>query len=1608
MSIVGSIGLSRNFFWVDEEHYGNISGNFIGIHHITKGIKDCMWYNNGISCVDVNYKAHLLAVAPIMSNCPVEIIEHPHYSSKTKLINLTESVVISLSFSYSGKKLLGLTDQNTGCHKIICWNLSSSEIIIQVDIEFSVQKCIFNPNDDSNFILFNDIEVKSGNFDEVLGDTILNFQSFSSDQEHFKKLKFLTWLPCSYFLCSDEIGCLHACNTSNSSILSIGQIESSCLNTNAFFPYSAAITSTHIVISSDQGEIIWIAMDFLNLIKSSPMSSVASTFDFKNIELYFNFGIPIKEIIIDSHFENALLVAHNCSCYQILIKLPDIQDLPEVEEKIIFSLPQSSVNLLFNSSNRYIILSTSCAIPMIRSDVESTLLSCLVTVTSSSTLEFWKIPELEHEYPNLGRRLPFRAFNMVKSHKLDSNLISSITFQSNSPTKRALLFLGSTTGMILIYKLMITECDEDVEKKVDSDAGIFDDDGVTLSLNLALMFSLKLFETPIDIFTFCDNGEYFTCSSTACLDVFVMKYITVNDYKVIKKIVPNGKSLPMVNIFWIHFNVVFLFQNGEICIYDTQRSDELLIRHDDAITCNLSLEDIRNSFLFNGNIICYCMNNILHQFPISTSQLNEYFGTQRILNEIHVEEQNSIFSVSPNQQYFASGSINGVVRVWKVSSETPLSFDLYFIQRPHNGAITSINFSVDNSVLLSIGADGSSFIIQLGESNLRYLKLIADPSVEVFPTHDKHITFDKIRLVEENERAIQLNSSVINNLKFTLYELIDKAKAIINLNNTRDEDQQIMRKDIMFDTDAGKLFSDMFYNRENLFKSGYRNMIVKNLSVVKKIRGKYYDNLETKHWKVLPINNSSGVGISSLPMTKLSSKDGKCLEKLKRLRIIELKSFNDESFIKYKANSSKLTWSLLGEVETNPNIVGSNDNDENGDKAENDYKTINAASFSEILYRAFDVRSEIQKRTQIIFLAEVNREIRLKFNTILRNLRDSKEDMIASVNSKQLRIREIQEELNLSSNFTMIKFKDEEDILCDLSIKDNDIISKSFASHSDGNNNSSLKTDDNKSNKDRALQDMMNGTLEIKINILSSSNSLLKPKWMEYIPLSDMNEAQQKEYQEFELKLKQANEEKLKYKKSLEQELKRLQIEINELYHEFERAYNNTHNISKEMRSKLLLNELYACKIACRVAVKHKNWIEKLSGDINLKSVNNLLVQNEKRISLVKSKMDSIEGKINSCIDEEKHLDKNFKRDFQTICGISFDTEKLKIFSQIFRMRKYVDHPDDLILKDIFGAVEDEEDYEFEDDLFDSKASKGRSSKTRSGQRSNNSRKVNSRLSASGAVSRSRLRSSRAHGRSNETKEVILGPMQEAAKALRESETNILNPYHISSLMLQKMKRSTLERLPVNQPLSIDTCPDNLVVENLQFVWSKLQELRGIRITKEIERKQLCNEQLILKDKLDSIQTMQNQIKDDITSIESLLHSKNVNLSLADSDLEVLVYLVQGQDEVEVSRVPNMVVYNNASLIPINVIHELNERIRDKNNEKLSILSKIRNFRKKINVTEWEAKYLDMKAISLSDDLTDLQLLRVTKDFLKSIDNKSEVNIQNVSMPMIFCLPFFY
>lgn len=651
-----------------------------------------------------------------------------------------------------------------------------------------------------------------------------------------------------------------------------------------------------------------------------------------------------------------------------------------------------------------------------------------------------------------------------------------------------------------------------------------------------------------------------------------------------------------------------------------------------------------------------------------------------------------------------------------------------------------------------------------------------------------------------------------------------------------------------------------------------------------------------------------------------------------------------------------------------------------------DYKNI-----FNLLYAPQTVRTQIQKRNQILFLKEIIRLIKINFNKLFDKIYHEKEDVLMTIQSKNIRITEIIEELDLHDADPVItpKFLDIELSDSSIRITDEEIASKPYETNAmrikrleEEEKKRKELAERNNDAKERALNDMMNGTLEIKRDVLSEVSSIQKPDWMLLlttpIQIEHLNEQQKKEYEEYLAKYTALQDEKAKYRKSLEVEMKKLKGEISDVVKGFDEKLQQIIKLKILIQKEILTNELYISRLGLSMVKREQCW--KM-----LKDVEKEIEKNRQKRVEISNKIDKLTAateeaklQLTSFQDEEKLLDRSFKRDLQTLCNQTFDQDILKLFTQLYRLRKYQET----------GYSMNDEDSDHITNTVD-----GRSSRNSTKRRMSLKRSLGSSKGQSKGVAHRRSK-----GNSVSNKDNALGPLQTAAKEIQDAEAgtnnkqpslfNTKNPFYTHLLAQDREKKILESQLPLLQPLSIDLdTPEGFSID--PFVWSKLQELRLQRIAKEISVKGQYKSYTELKKKLDLLTNEEEVIHNEAITYRNQRENILNRMKELMNDLEIIIAVKQGQDEVDNDVV--VTDYHTSKLIPTTIIHKYNNYLNELGKEKINILSKIKQFRRKMNLIDWEVHHLQLESWHLEEYYTDSQLFRVTRDLQRIIKDDTSM-----------------
>jgi hypothetical protein len=599
---------------------------------------------------------------------------------------------------------------------------------------------------------------------------------------------------------------------------------------------------------------------------------------------------------------------------------------------------------------------------------------------------------------------------------------------------------------------------------------------------------------------------------------------------------------------------------------------------------------------------------------------------------------------------------------------------------------------------------------------------------------------------------------------------------------------------------------------------------------------------------------------------------------------------------------------------------------EDDEETEADTKrTFDDGDVFNLLYPPQAVRSSVQKRSQIVFLKEVNRLVRAKFNEHFEKLVGAKEDVLSATESRNARIKTIMGELKMDEPMFEPSWSDVEKKASALTVNDNEVVSRPYESEKDRAKR--LAEEEERRRRDaekdadnvfgRALDDMMDGVLSVKKDLLAEGE-MVRPAWMDELDPKDMTELQLKELEEWDDKVKAHEEEQAKYKQALQIELKKLRQDNLDAAAEFDKMLMDMVKTKGAVQKELLSQELYVTRLAHSMARRDQAWtsLKKNASLLNATVSDRGVLRG--KIEGYSVQVDDLKQQLNAAVEEDRALDKGFNRHLADATGQTYDLDSLKVFKTLYRMRTFPTG----------------------DNLDESQELQGKS------------------VDGAGGV--------------GESKDGGLVEMPSSMTMVNPDD-----PFYAYQLLKLKKRTDEANTIPLLEPLDERRdVPDNFSAD--QETFDALQELRFQKIRQEIEVKKLSHVHTELARKLELLTMEDAMLASMIGDLSDLREDTLGFLRNLESNVDVVVCLAQGNDEVDRDAV--VTDYSNGLLIPTDVIDKFNSKVLEHGKTKIKVLARIKQFRRKINIIDWNAKHLTLQAKHYEEYFTDLQLLRVTRD----------------------------
>lgn len=195
---------------------------------------------------------------------------------------------------------------------------------------------------------------------------------------------------------------------------------------------------------------------------------------------------------------------------------------------------------------------------------------------------------------------------------------------------------------------------------------------------------------------------------------------------------------------------------------------------------------------------------------------------------------------------------------------------------------------------------------------------------------------------------------------------------------------------------------------------------------------------------------------------------------------------------------------LAAEAEAASSSAGNDDNRGNAADGEDDGEQTKEETLLEMLYRPLALRTSAQKRAQILFLEQLIREIKSSFNKRFEDTFAIKEEKIDEIRTKNVRISEILKELKVEEEFFKPSWNEKEFPEKVITVEDSEVPVEKYISEMDRKR---LKEEEEERVRlaaqnvgdnapERALMEMMGGTLEVETDMNTLEQELIREEWM--------------------------------------------------------------------------------------------------------------------------------------------------------------------------------------------------------------------------------------------------------------------------------------------------------------------------------------------------------------------------------------------------------------------------------------------------------------------------------------------------------------------------------
>jgi hypothetical protein len=611
------------------------------------------------------------------------------------------------------------------------------------------------------------------------------------------------------------------------------------------------------------------------------------------------------------------------------------------------------------------------------------------------------------------------------------------------------------------------------------------------------------------------------------------------------------------------------------------------------------------------------------------------------------------------------------------------------------------------------------------------------------------------------------------------------------------------------------------------------------------------------------------------------------------------------------------------------------------------------------LFHPLDCISSIRKRVQTIIISMKIEAIKRVFNENFNEFYAQKIREIEHIQEKAKRIEEIQNELQIEAEIYKPQLSREEIPESVLIVTEEEIKAKKF-DRITGSSTGNRAVADSGHNSDgniaeRALQAMMNGTLQSKRNLSLLESEFLSEEWAK-LPPEQLSEEQKLELQRFEKKIKLIQLEQETRKKLLHTELSKLKGDVADIA----RTYDN--------RLKILIETRIATQK--EIFYHERSAIDLVNSAVQEEIILQTLENIRQTLVNQQNSKNSIKEKLNTLSEAVGELNSSYERAISEVKG-----------SEKAMKKELADFPDY---------------YEILFKLFKQRRNQSNPASASSKMKPSSRNRYNSNRRSSIFAASPRLASIFASiNEENQANQGNFGHSRAPNSSGHHRKTSSAALHHrtasrqANSVENGEKSGETGESSEENYELSAAEMPEGI---NAEF-WAAFCAKRRAAIAKELSAHRIHS-------KLVELTTEFNQLEENYMNLDRRIMEKRAEAGEIEENYSVFhlnstINIRTAQGIVELEESPVVSDLSAANLIHRKVLEQINSNIVSVGGDCVAILRETAAERANLHYLQWNLSKFEMELLIQQDINRELQLLRVTKELQNVITNNSALSEQN-------------